>query len=183
MAYGHPDARLVVAPLAGLVALTLVGAPFTMNDWGEQATLSVEKIDQSQVRNATPVLHADDLSAGGRAAVERAIESPDGYDTVYGREDWPADFTYSDNIAPGRGICAVVNEGDTYRLTTDAAGGFPFVYWLRELPFVVYGLSLAALAVGTYRDTRPPYLRRRRARLAGRAGAAKPHRITATGCS
>ena len=73
------------------------------------------------------------------------IESPDGSHTVYGREDWPDRFHYSDYTAPGRGTYAIVYGGQYYRLDTYAGGGFPFVYWILELPFVAYGLLLGTV--------------------------------------
>lgn len=150
-------ARPLLALLAAVVALSLVGAPLTMADWSEQASFSVESVERLQVDEETPVLRYETLSADGQRAVRQAIESPDGQHVVYGSEDWPEEFFYSDYIAPGQGMYAVVYEGQHYRLTTHAAGGFPFVYWLFELPFVVYGLVLASvgyLAYGGERSAR-----------------------------
>ncbi|WP_396611545.1 hypothetical protein ACH9L7_15285 [Haloferax sp. S1W] len=148
--------RGVFALLAALVALSLVAAPATMADWGEQAVFSVERIDESQVREETPVLQYDSLPADAQDAVRNAIESPDGSNTVYGAEDWPDQFFYSDYSAPGNGLYAVVYEGQHYRLYTYAGGGFPFVYWLYELPFVVYGVALAWVASRTHRGSLSP---------------------------
>lgn len=156
--------RRAVALLAGLLALSLVGAPATMADWGEQATFSAEKIAESQVREETPVLRYDRLSPNAQDAVRAAVESPGDTHTVYGSEDFPDRFFYSDYSSPGNGLYAVVYEGQHYRLYTYAGGGFPFVYWLFELPFVAYGLLLGWVAAGTYRGSRPP-------RLAGLAAA------------
>lgn len=148
--------RRVAALLVALLALSLVGAPVTMADWGQQAVFSVEPVEPSEVREETPVVRYGNLSPDARRAVRRAIESPDGSHVVYGADDHPEGFFYSDYSAPGRGIYAVVYEGRYYRLTTSAGGGFPFVYWLYELPFVVYGLVLAAVAARTYRGEHPP---------------------------
>lgn len=101
-----------------------------------------------------PILRYENLPADAQDAVRRAVESPDGYHTVYGNEDWPDRFFYSDYSAPGQGLYAVVYEGQHYELHTYAGGGFPFVYWLYELPFVAYGLVLARVAYRTYRGGR-----------------------------
>ncbi|REA03796.1 hypothetical protein DEQ92_11850 [Haloferax sp. Atlit-6N] len=143
--------RLVVSAFALLVAVSLVGAPVTMADWSEQVSLSASKIDASQVRDETPVLRYDELDADAKDAVRRAIESPDGSHVVYGDEDWPDRFFYSDYAAPGQGLYAVVYEGDYYRLYTFAAGGFPVIYWVYELPFVAYGLALGRVGARAYR--------------------------------
>lgn len=138
------------------VALSLIGSPITMSDWGEQASFSVEKVPQSSIDAETPVLEYTNLSATAQTPVRRAIESPENHYTVYGREDWPDRFFYSDYSAPGRGRYAIVYEGQYYRLTTYAGGGFPFIYWLYELPFIIYGLVLGWVARSTYiRDISP----------------------------
>lgn len=49
----------------------------------------------------------------------------------------------------------IVYEGQYYRVTTYASGGFPFVYWLFELPFVAYGLVLVLVARQAFRGTIP----------------------------
>ncbi|MEF8757886.1 MAG: hypothetical protein V5A33_06590, partial [Halobacteriales archaeon] len=139
-----------------VVALSLVGAPATMADWEEQAGFDVDPVAQSDVRNGTPVLRYENLSSSAQEAVRRAIESEDGYYTVYGREDWPDRFFYSDYSEPGHGMYAVVYRGEYYRLTTYASGGFPFVYWLLELPFVVYGLLLLLVGYRTGQGKRSP---------------------------
>ncbi|MFB6101023.1 MAG: hypothetical protein ABEJ73_00470 [Haloplanus sp.] len=141
---------------AMLVALSLVGAPTTMADWGEQASFSAERVEESQVDADVPVRQYRTLSPAAQTAVRRAIESPDGTHVVYGREDFPDDFAYSDYTEPGYGLYVVVYEGQSYRLTTYAAGGFPFVYWLYELPFVVYGLVLGWVGSRVPRGERSP---------------------------
>lgn len=146
--------RFAVALFVVLVASSLVGAPVTMADWGEQASFSAERIDRSEIDEETPVLRYENLSLNARDAVRRAIDSPDGHHTVYGSEDWPDRFLYSDYVAPGRGQYVVVYEGGYYELTTYAGGGFPFVYWLYELPFVAYGLVLARVGYRTYSGER-----------------------------
>ncbi|WP_226010889.1 hypothetical protein [Halomicrobium salinisoli] len=136
--------RQAAAFAAALVALTLVGAPLTMADWGEQASLSVERVDAGELHEETPVLRYGDLSADARSAVRRAIESPDGHYTIYGTEDWPEEFLYSDHNAPGRGTYGVTYQGQLYRLDTYASGGFVIV---SLSPFVVYGFFLGWLAL------------------------------------
>lgn len=110
--------RRVSALFAVIAALSLVGAPVTMADWGEQASFSAEHIDKSQVSEGMPILQYENLSADAQNAVRHTIESPDGYYTVYGHEDWPDQFFYSDYAAPGHGMYAVVYEGQYYRFTT-----------------------------------------------------------------
>lgn len=150
------DRRRVSVVLAVIVAASLVGAPATMSDWGEQATFSAEQIDESQIRDRTPVIRYENLSTSAQNAVRHTIESPDHDHVVYGQEDWPDRFFYSDNVDPGQGMYVIVYEGQYYRITTYAGGGFPFVYWLYELPFVVYGFGLAAVALQTDAGKRSP---------------------------
>ena len=138
--------RLIVSLFALLVAFSLVGAPITMADWGEQATFSSEHIEKSDIDADTPLLQYNSLSNSAQDAVRRTIESPDGHYTVFGNEDWPDRFFYSDYAAPGQGLYAIAYEGQYYRLTTYASGGFPFVYWLYQLPFIIYGLILGGVA-------------------------------------
>jgi len=140
------DRRAGLALLAAVVALSLVGSPLAMADWGEQASFSVERIDESEAGEEPPLLRHENLSTPARTAVQRAIESPDGNHVVYGREDWPDRFFYSDYSRPGKGVYDVAYEGEYYRLRTYAGGGFPFVYWVFELPFIIYGGVLALVA-------------------------------------
>lgn len=144
----------VVALVVAALALTMLFAPVTMSDWGEQASLSVERVADSDVDDEVPVLEYRSLSPSAQRAVERAIRSPDGHHVVYGREDFPDEFAYSDYSEPGYGLYVVVYEGQRYQLTTYAAGGFPFVYWLYELPFVLYGALLLWVASRTGRGER-----------------------------
>jgi len=146
--------RSVAFAAVAVVALSLVAAPVTMADWSEQAAFSAERVEPSEFNDATPVLQYDELAPGARDAVRRTIESPDGYHTVYGREDWPDRFHYSDYAAPGRGTYAIVYGSEYYRLDTYAGGGFPFVYWILELPFVVYGLLLGTVGYQVRRGGR-----------------------------
>jgi len=134
--------RSVLALFAVIVALSLVGSPITMSDWSEPASFSTEQIEESEIDEQTPLLHYDKLPNSAQTAVQRAIESSDGYYIVYGQEDWPDRFFYSDYANPGQGMYAIVYEEQSYRLYTYAAGGFPFIYWLYELPFIIYGLIL-----------------------------------------
>jgi hypothetical protein len=142
--------RHAVALSAIVVALSLVVAPVTMADWSEQATFSVEEVPQSSIEEETPVLAYTNLSVDAQTAVRRAIKSPEGHYTIYGHDDWPAQFFYSDYSAPGQGLYAIIYEGQYYRLYTYAGGGFPFVYWAYELPFITYGLMLGWVAHRTY---------------------------------
>lgn len=143
--------RLPIVVFALLVALSLVAAPMTMGDWGEQAAFSVEPIDQSQVRDDVPVIQYESLDRPAQEAVKSAIKSPNRISVVYGTEDWPDRFFYSDHVSPGNGMYVVVYEGQHYRLMTSAGGGFAFVYWLFELPFILYGVLLGIVAVAGFR--------------------------------
>ncbi|CQH63900.1 uncharacterized protein HHUB_4219 (plasmid) [Halobacterium hubeiense] len=138
--------RVILSLFALLVAFSLVGAPITMADWGEQATFSSERIEKSDIQGDTPLLQYDSLSNSAQDAVRRTIESPDGHYTVFGNEDRPDRFFYSDYAAPGQGLYAIAYEGQYYRFTTYASGGFPFVYWLYQLPFIIYGLILGGVS-------------------------------------
>ena len=142
--------RSILPLFALLVAFSLVGAPITMADWGEQASFSSELIEKSEIDGDTPLLQYDSLSNSAQDAVRRTIESPDGHYTVFGNEDWPDRFFYSDHSAPGRGVNAVAYEGQYYRVTTYAGGGFPFIYWLYQLPFIIYGVVLAGVAYTSF---------------------------------
>src|SRR6056297_2312402 len=108
------DRRSVLALFAVIVALSLVGSPITMSDWSEQASFSTEQIEKSEIDEQTPLLHYDDLSNAAQTAVQGAITSSDRYYVVYGQEDWPDRFFYSDYANPGQGIYAIVYEGQSY---------------------------------------------------------------------
>ncbi|MFQ3295528.1 MAG: hypothetical protein ACI9PP_001795 [Halobacteriales archaeon] len=143
-----------VGLLAVIVGLSLVGAPVTMADWGEQAVFSVDPIEESAIDEETPILRYDSLSPSARGAVKNAIESPDSYHIVYGTGDQPDRFMYSDYSAPGSGLYPIVYEGQYYRLRTHGGGGFPFIYWIMEFPFVCYGVALVSLGARTKQGVR-----------------------------
>ncbi len=148
--------RQVVALLAIVVAFSLVTAPAVMSDWGEQGTFSVEKISESNIHQDTPVFEYTNLPADAQSAVRQAINDPEGHHTVYGQDKWPDEFFYSDYSAPGQGLYVIAYQGQFYRLHTYAGGGFPFVYWLYEVPFISYGLLLGWVARRTYRGETTP---------------------------
>lgn len=148
--------RLLVAFVAWILALTLIGAPVTMADWGEQAFFGAEPVEESQLDEDVPILEYDELSASARDAVGRAIESPDGSHVVYGTDDWPEEFTYTDCTCPGRGRYAVDYEGRLYEVTTHGGGGFPAVFLVLLLPFVCYGFVLLGVALSAHGGTRSP---------------------------
>ena len=64
--------------LSLLVALSLLGASFTMADWGEQAVFSVEPVEAAELDDELPVLEYDSLSEPAQDAVSHAIDAPDG---------------------------------------------------------------------------------------------------------
>ncbi|MFB6136755.1 MAG: hypothetical protein ABEJ42_00230 [Halobacteriaceae archaeon] len=153
------NVRLAVAAAALLVSLTLAGAPVTMADWGEQVAVSVTPTDEADVyRDGSldrsryeEVVRYEDLPDDARAVVDRTLadlrsSSPDRYGrvdgsvTIYGYEDAPDRFEYPGDTSAGY---ALVRDGSFYRLTTTTTAGFPFVYWVFEAPFVLFGLALA----------------------------------------
>ena len=138
--------------LSLLVALSLLGAPFTMADWGEQAVFSVEPVEAGELDDELPVLEYESLSEPAQDAVGRAIDAPDGRHTVYGEADWPDEFFYTYNGRPGEGIYAIDDGDQYYRLVTNVSGGFPIIYWVLELPFILYGFGLASVATRTHRS-------------------------------
>jgi len=138
--------------VALLVACSLIGAPFTMADWGEQAVFSVERVDAAELDDELPVLEYESLSAPAQDAIRSAIDAPDGRHTVYGEADRPDEFFYTYNGRPGKGIYAINDDGRYYRLVTDVSGGLPPIYWLLEGPFILYGLLLASVASRAYRE-------------------------------
>lgn len=142
--------RTVLALLAVVVAGSLVAAPMTMNDWSEQAAHYAEPVDADAVDGETTVIRDDSLSPRARDAVRGAIE--DGHHVVYGFEEWPDRFRYSD---VGQQY-TIVRDGQHYRLTTLGIGGFPFVYWVMELPFVAFGALLGLGASRLHEGDAPP---------------------------
>ncbi|MDS0222450.1 hypothetical protein NDI54_13970 [Haloarcula sp. S1AR25-5A] len=138
--------RLVHSIFALLVAASLIGAPITMLDWGQQASFSVNPVEESDISENSPILQYERLPNSAQDPVRRAIESPDNYYTIYGQEDFPEPFNYGDNINPGQGQYVIVYEEQYYRLRTSASGGFFFVYLFYQLPFIIYGALLAVVA-------------------------------------
>lgn len=136
--------RSVLAALALVVVASLIGAPLTMHDWGEQAHVSADPIESSSAVPAeTPVLQYDSLSPDAQRAVTAAIKH--GHTTVYGSEDWPDRFVYNGVLTPGAGRYVVVHEGQQYELTTaggTAVGTDPLERTALQLSFVGYGLFL-----------------------------------------
>lgn len=148
----------LVSIAVGMLALSLIGAPITMADWNEQVGFSVERIEESQIDAETPILQYESLSTSAQNAIRRAIESPDGDYTIYGREDWPDEFFYSDYSTPGQGLYAVIYEGQYYKLYTYSSAGFLFLYYVYEIPFVAYGLALGWVAYGVSHGERSPHI-------------------------
>ncbi|WP_146418199.1 tumor necrosis factor receptor family protein [Haloarcula hispanica] len=138
--------RLVHSIFALIVAASLIGAPITMLDWSQEADFTTEPIEESDINENSPVLQYDNLSNSAQDPVRRAIESPDGHYTIYGHEDFPDRFFYSDTINPGKGQYVIAYEGQYYRLFTMSGGGFFFVYLVYQLPFIIYGALLAGVA-------------------------------------
>lgn len=150
------DFHRLTGLVAVVVALTLIGAPLTMADWSEQAVFSTNPIEKSQVDGEIPILQYESLPSDAQTAVRRVIESPDGSYTVYGSAEIPERFFYSDFAAPGQGLYVIHYQGQYYELHTFAGGSSTFVYWLFEIPFIIYGLVLAWIAYLTYRGRYSP---------------------------
>lgn len=142
--------RSVLSVLALVVAVSLIGAPLTMHDWGEKAGIRAEPIENtSSVPEETPVLQYESLSPNAQQAIRVAIQR--GGVTIYGTEDWPDEFAYTDVLRQ----YVVVYEGQPYRGTT--AGGIgvgkdPVERTAFQLPFVGYGLFLLYVTRQTDRD-------------------------------
>jgi hypothetical protein len=140
---------LVLSIFALLVAASLIGAPFTMSDWAQQADFTSDPIEKSEINDEMPVLQYENLSNSAQEAVRQSIESPDGHYTIYGNEDFPDRFFYSDTVDPGKGMYVIAYENQYYRLHTARGGGFFFVYLFYQLPFIIYGVLLTGVAYTT----------------------------------
>ena len=126
--------RSALSVIALLVAVSLIGAPLTMADWGTQSHHAVVASGDEVDRQAE--YQYDALSSVGQEVVRRTIA--EGEYATYGADDRVSAFGYSDY---GQRY-VVAYEGTRYEIVTLAMGGLPFVYWIMELPFVVYGLLL-----------------------------------------
>jgi hypothetical protein len=148
--------RSVLSVLALVVAVSLIGAPLTMHDWGEKAHIGAEPIENtSNLPEETPVLQYESLSPNAQQAVRVAIQR--GGVTIYGTEDWPDEFAYGDVLEPGSGRYVVVYEGQPYRVTTVGGlgvGNDPVERTAFQLPFVGYGLFLLYVTRQTDSDDR-----------------------------
>lgn len=148
----EPAAATVVAVLAGLVGLTLVGAPLTMADWGEQTRFRAEAADSDSFGSDTPTVRYSELSPAGQRTVDKAIDAEDAI-IVYGHEDRPGEpFRYTEHIH----VVDVVRDGQHYRVRALDTGGFPFVYWLLESPLILYGVALLVAAKRVFRGSYSP---------------------------
>ena len=139
--------RPVFVSIVGFVALSLIGSPITMADWSERADFYVQNVEESEVDEEVPVLYYENLSTPAQHAVQQTIDSSDNTHAVYGREDWPDEFAYTDEADPGEGLHAIIYEGQYYLLFTGATGGpFFIIILLLELPFIIYGFVLGWVA-------------------------------------
>ncbi|MFD1688139.1 hypothetical protein ACFR95_02560 [Halolamina salifodinae] len=125
-----------------------------MHDWGEKAAIHAEPIENtSGVPEETRVLQYESLSPNAQQAIRVAIQR--GGVTIYGTEDWPKEFSYTDVL----GRCVVVYEGQSYRVTTAGGPGVgtnPVERTALQLPFVGYGLFLLYVERQTDRDDLSP---------------------------
>jgi hypothetical protein len=142
----------VAGVFAVIVALSLIGAPVTMDDWAEQATFEVDSVERSEVEEWMPRYQYENLSSEGRHAVRCAIESTDKSCTVYGDEDLPDEFGYSDQPTD----YVIIYENQYYLLSTSWGGWFPVGFLLLELPFIAYGIALVRIAAGALRSEYTP---------------------------
>ena len=146
--------RSVLSVLALVVAVSLIGAPLTMHDWGQKVSVSAHPVeDESEILEGTPTLEYESLPPDAQRAVKVAIEH--GGVLIYGAEDWPDRFVYNGVLEPGSGRYIVVYEGQKYEIRT--AGGTavsksPPVRTALQLPFVGYGLFLLYVRRGIDRD-------------------------------
>ncbi|PSQ39716.1 hypothetical protein BRD10_03000 [Halobacteriales archaeon SW_12_71_31] len=115
-----------------------------MADWSQEVVIEAEPLESPtyQTENAERV-QFEDLSPTGQRVVRAAVESGQPQ-RRYGYDDVPDQFVYSDYEA----VYVVDYEGQQYVVTTSGAGGFPFVYWLYELPFVIYGILIGWIGAG-----------------------------------
>jgi hypothetical protein len=130
-------------PAAALLALgvtLLVAGVSLFPHAGDPAYVhSVEQIAADDVPPEANVTNVTALSPEGRAAFRNALESEDGTYVVRDEADRPPDLFYSDHAEIDRGIYVVRSQGEYYRLSTSAGGGFGFI---------AYGIKLLLGAVG-----------------------------------
>ncbi|MFB6280410.1 MAG: hypothetical protein ABEH40_00110 [Haloferacaceae archaeon] len=152
--------RRVPAVAALLVAALLVGVPAVLFPHAGQPEYhhSVERIDRGEVPPEVEVGSYANLSPAAKRAFDAALADPGGEATVYGEDDRPPEFFYSDYADYGRGIYAVEKGGRYYRLTTHAGGGlFPADLFTRTALGLLAGAVAAAGVAGWRRDrTREP---------------------------
>lgn len=136
--------RSAISLLSLVVAVSLIGAPLTMHDWGEKSHITASQVeDMSEVDEETPVYQFESLSQDAQIFVEKAIHQ--GEITIYGAEDKPSDFDFVGVLTPGSGRYIIVYEGTEYQVLTtggSAAGIDPLERTALQLPFVGYGLFL-----------------------------------------
>jgi hypothetical protein len=120
--------RRLAALLALLVAVPLLATPlYAFPAAGQPAySHSIESIDRSEVPDDATVYQYADLSPEAQQAVDAALESEDGNAVVRGEANEPPEFFYSDTVQWGEGRYVVEKGGDSYELTTYAAGGIDF---------------------------------------------------------
>jgi len=121
-----------------------------MHDWGEKAAIGAEPIENtSSVPEEKAVLQYESLSPNAQQAIR--VASQRGGVTIYGTEDWPEEFSYTDVV----GQYVVVYEGQPYRVSTvggPGVGNYPVERTAFQLPFVGYGLFLLYVKRQTDRD-------------------------------
>lgn len=140
--------RSLLAVLALVVAASLVGAPLTMADWSTQSNHAVVASGGEVDRQAE--YQYDALSPTEQEIIRQTIA--EGQYRTYGSDGRVSAFSYSDY---GQRY-VVAYEGTRYEIVTLAMGGFPFVYWVMELPFVLYGLLLGLAVRRLERGTEGP---------------------------
>lgn len=138
------SARSAISLLSLIVAVSLIGAPLTMQDWGEQYEITATQVENmSSVDKESPVYQFESLSPDMKVLVEEAIHT--GGARIYGTEDLPDGYSFTSVYSPGAGRYIVVYEGDKYRVFTGEGTGLsssPALRILLQFPFVGYGLFL-----------------------------------------
>lgn len=133
--------RSVLIVLALVVAVSLIGAPLTMQDWNTKSHHAV--VASGDEVDGQAEYQYDTLSLTGKEIVRQTIIK--GQYVTYGSDGRVSAFSYSDYGQRH----VVTYEGTRYEIMTLALGGLPFVYWLMELPFVAFGLLLG---LASYRN-------------------------------
>lgn len=142
--------RRVVGVVALLIAVVVVANPLYLSFWHDQYYHSTEEVTADSVPEEADVLAYQNFSADGKTAFRKAVEDDEGHYVVYYESNVPEEFFYSDYSNLGKGLYYVQYQGNYYRFSTYAGGGFPFTYWFYEGLLALFGLTLAVVGHRTY---------------------------------